>query len=92
MVLFTWADGTSEADLAGFIAMLEQLPGRIPEIRAYTFGPDLGLVPGNADFGIVADFDDQAAFTTYAGHPDHQPVLAFVGAHAARRTAVQLAV
>jgi hypothetical protein len=91
-VLFTWADGTSDGDVTELTGMLEQLPGQIAEIRAYTFGPDLGLAPGNADFGIVADFDDAAAFATYVAHADHQPVLAFVKAHAAQRIAVQLTI
>lgn len=92
MVLFTWAEGTSDADIAELTGMLEQLPGKIEQLRAYTFGPDLGLAPGNASFGIVADFDDAAAFRTYGAHPDHQPVLAFVGEHAAHRIAVQLTI
>ncbi len=88
-VVYTWAEGTTGADLAGLTGMLERLPGLIPEIRSYWFGANLGLVPGNADFAIVADFEDEAGWRAYAAHPDHQPVLAFVGAHAAHRMAVQ---
>ncbi|MCU1458339.1 MAG: stress protein [Actinomycetia bacterium] len=92
MAVYTWAEGTSDADIAEFTGMLERLPARIPEIRGYAFGPDLGLVPGNGDFGLVAELDDEAAFRTYVAHPDHQPVLAWVAAHVAHRSAVQLSI
>lgn len=51
---------------------LSQLPGKIEEIKAYTFGADLGLREGNFDFCLVADFEDAEAFGRYVVHPDHQ--------------------
>lgn len=54
---------------------LSTLPAAIPEIRAYRFGPDLGLDPGNADFAIVADFDSVEGYRAYRDHPAHQAVL-----------------
>ena len=51
---------------------LSRLPGKIPEIQAYAFGPDLGLREGNFDFCLVADFLDAEAFARYVVHPDHQ--------------------
>lgn len=54
---------------------LARLPDAIQEIRAYSFGPDLGLREGNHDFGVVADFDDAEAFARYVAHPAHQAFL-----------------
>ena len=45
-------------DLPALQAALEELPARIPDLRAFRVGPDVGLAPGNADFAIVADVDD----------------------------------
>eukprot|EP00963_Diacronema_lutheri_P011973 scaffold1518_cov331-Pavlova_lutheri.AAC.47 len=55
---------------------LSTLPSIIPQIRAYTFGSDLKLAEGNADFAVVADFDNEDAYRVYAEHPEHQKVLA----------------
>ena len=55
---------------------LAELPDRIPEIRRYAFGADLGLAEGNYDFAVVGDFDDEDAYRRYAAHPEHQRVIA----------------
>ncbi|MGH9065866.1 MAG: Dabb family protein [Acidimicrobiales bacterium] len=61
-----------------------RLPGQIPEIRSYLFGPDAGVSAGTWDLAIVADFDDADGYRRYADHPVHramveghvQPILA----------------
>ncbi len=75
VVGLTWTADATEAHVAAIRAALAELPGQIPEIRVYTFGSDLGLVDGNADFAIVADFDDVDAWRRYERHPAHQAVL-----------------
>jgi hypothetical protein len=39
------------------------------------FGPDLGVNEGNADFAIVADFDDADSYLAYRDHPAHVDVV-----------------
>ncbi len=69
---------------------LEALPPVIPELRAYKCGPDAGIVAGNADFAIVADFDDAAGYLAYRDHPAHRAVIEQVLNPIARqRVAVQ---
>jgi hypothetical protein len=75
VVCLTWVPDASETDIAAVGAALAELPGLIPEIRRYALGADLGLVDGNADFGIVADFDDRDAWRRYQRHPAHEAVL-----------------
>jgi hypothetical protein len=76
VAVFRWADGTPAAAVDAFASALGGLPGLIPEIRAYAFGADAGLgMSANADFAVVADFDDADGYATYAGHPDHQDVI-----------------
>jgi stress responsive alpha/beta barrel protein len=92
VALFTWKAGTTEQDVDLLCQGLAALPGLIPEIRAYRFGPDAGLNAGNAEFGIVAEFDDVDAYRVYAAHPAHRDVLdRLVAPIVDRRTAVQLA-
>ncbi len=89
----TWAPGTAPADIEAVRSGLEGLAARIPEIRAYAVGPDAGAATGNADFGIVADFDDVAAWRRYQDHPEHQRVLIeLIRPHLAARTAIQFEV
>lgn len=76
VAVFRWVEGTTAADVDAFAAALAGLPALIPEIRSYRFGPDAGLgVSANADFAVVADFDDAEAYAAYARHPAHQDVI-----------------
>ena len=89
VVLFQW-NGDVPADHADAVsAALAGLPGAIPEIRAYQFGPDAGLVPGNGDYAVVADFDDSAGYFTYRQHPAHQK---FIDDHITGKVASRMSV
>ncbi len=76
VAVFRWVDGTPPADVDAFASALAGLPAAIPEIRSYRFGPDAGLgMSANADFAVVADFDDADGYAAYAAHPAHQDVI-----------------
>jgi hypothetical protein len=76
VALFTWKPGTTAEQVQAFSRGLAALPSSIPEIRGYRFGPDIGIADGNADFALVADFDDADSWRTYQRHPEHQRVIA----------------
>lgn len=38
---------------------LGKLPGIIPQIKKYTFNTDMKISEGNADFAVVADFENE---------------------------------
>jgi hypothetical protein len=69
-VILNWTDDATDAQKALVPERLALLPGLIPQIQRYEYGP--GLNPGNADFAIVAEFADHEAFVTYRDHPDHK--------------------
>ena len=75
VALFTWKPGTTEEQVAELSAGLATLPGLIPEIKGYRFGPDAGLAEGNVDYGVVADFDSAEGYRAYAAHPAHRAVI-----------------
>jgi hypothetical protein len=75
VVLFTWKPEATDEQKAAVAAELAKLPGEIPEIRAYTFGPDAGINQGNYHFAVVADFDDEDGYRTYRDHPRHRAVI-----------------
>lgn len=71
IVLMKWKENTPDQAVQAVSDAFARLPQLIPEIRAYQFGPDLGIYPGNADYLLVADFDNQQDFKTYAKNPGH---------------------
>ena len=75
VVCLTWTDDATPDAVAAVAAGLAELPALIPELRGYRFGPDAGLASGNADFAVVADFDDEAGWRRYTDHPAHQAVI-----------------
>jgi hypothetical protein len=75
VVCLTWTDTATPDQIEAVIAGLRALPAQIPEIRGYTVGSDLALTAGNADLGIVADFDTVDDWRTYQEHPAHQAVI-----------------
>ncbi|ASU83001.1 stress protein [Nocardiopsis gilva YIM 90087] len=90
IALFRWTDGVTSEQVGEVVDGLSRLPSRIPELRAYTFGPDLGVSDGTYDFGVVADLADEKALTVYREHPDHQAVLAVMRPLIADRASVQI--
>lgn len=75
VVLFSWNPEVTEAQVTAFAEGLAALPARIPEIRSYRFGPDVGH-GGTEQFALVADFDDLDAYQRYAENPAHRHLIA----------------
>ncbi|MCU0260230.1 MAG: Dabb family protein [Ilumatobacteraceae bacterium] len=93
VVTFVWADGLGDEHVAQVTAGLAALPDLIPSIRAYEFGPDLGLNEGNSSYAVTALFDDEAGYLEYRDHPAHRQFIAdHITGKITSRAAVQLAV
>lgn len=88
-VVFRWRPGTTPEEVAAITAGLRALPAAIAELRDYRVGPDAGLGGENWDFAVVADFDDEAGWRTYADHPAHLAVAVRIRAMIEARAAVQ---
>jgi hypothetical protein len=74
VAVFRWQEGTTSEQVAALSAGLDELPARIPSIRAYTHGPDLRLGEGRWDYAVVAEFDDAAGYEAYVDDPAHDAV------------------
>lgn len=91
LATFSWRDAVTNDDVLAVIEGLTSLPGQIPELLSYNFGPDLGLRDGNADFAVAAVLDSPEALLTYLEHPAHVRVLAeLIAPLVATRQAVQI--
>jgi hypothetical protein len=75
VVLLQFTPEATEGQVESLLAELAALPEAIAEIRAYQFGKDAGVVNGNADLAVVADFDDVDGYRVYATHPEHLRVI-----------------
>jgi hypothetical protein len=75
-VMLRWVDDATAEQRESVHTGLRALPPVIPEIRAYIVGPDAGLVEGNYDLVVSADFDDVAGWRAYMDNPVHQQVIA----------------
>ena len=90
VVMFTWTPEATPAQKERVLTELRTLPPLMAGLRAYHAGPDAGLVPGNFDFAVVADFDDTDSYLAYRDNPEHKDIISrFSGPHAKSRAAVQ---
>jgi hypothetical protein len=93
LAAFRWKDDVSAEDVAQLCDALVAFRRRVDGIVDYHFGPDLGMRPDNADFGIVAVMESPETLHGYLDHPAHQELYKQVlGPMIALRTAVQIMV
>lgn len=90
VVLFTWDDEMTAEQEKQFAAELTALAPRLAGVRSFHCGPDVGLVEGNFDFAVVADFDDAESYLAYRSNAEHQDIISrFSGPHGKVRASVQ---
>jgi hypothetical protein len=75
VAMFAWHPEVTPQQVRELASGLEELPPLMRGLREYQFGPDAGLVEGNADFAVVAEFNDGEAYLAYRHHPAHQDLV-----------------
>jgi hypothetical protein len=75
VAVFTWSDAAGPDRRASAEAALRRLPEVVGGMSSLVVASDAGLVEGNADTVLIADFPDADAFRRYAEHPVHRAVL-----------------
>jgi len=91
LVLFRFKPGTDSVTIARAGRALLALGDQIPEIRAITFGPNLG--PSAADYPhvLTVTADDLGAVQRYLDHPLHvETVAQYVAPYREARLAVDV--
>jgi len=90
VVLFTWDDEMTDELERQFANELTALGPKLAGLRSYHAGPDAGIIEGNFDFAVVADFDDADSYLAYRSNPEHQEIISRLSApHAKSRASVQ---
>jgi hypothetical protein len=89
-VLFRWTEQATEEQKEEAHAQLAKLPSLVPSVREFALGPDAGLVQGNFDFAVTADFDDEAGYLAYRDDPGHRDIVTrFIAPILGQRAAIQ---
>ena len=90
VVTITWKAG-GHPDPEGLAAELRTLVAGMPTISSYHAGPNLGLRPNGADFGVIAVAADSAGLEAYLDSPGHLDIVARgMAPYIETRQAVQL--
>lgn len=78
LVFMKFKPGVTDEQIEKLRNSLSALPGKIPEIREYSFGKDVMRSERSLDFALVSAFTDLEALKRYSEHPDHQSVVSLV--------------
>lgn len=78
VVTFTWTEGTDADTVTEIAAVLRAFvdAAGLTGLRSWTCGSDAGLTENNADFAVVAVFDDEDGYRAYRDHPEHRRIIA----------------
>jgi len=71
VVLFRWAASATPDQVNAAGSALLGMLGKIPEIRAVSFGPNLAESRSEYPHALLVVVDDMAAVRRYVDHPHH---------------------
>ncbi len=74
-VLLRFRSDATENQIQSVLDGLATMPQKMGFIRRYEFGLDVGILEGNPNLAIVADFDSAEDWKKYQEHPDHQALV-----------------
>lgn len=77
-----------KADAAKVKKILDSLPAKIEEIKAYEVGINEIESARAYDISLYSQFESYDTLKAYNGHPDHQEALKFIGEVADKVAAV----
>ena len=71
ILLWTYKKETTADERARLEAELEALPGKVPTLRSFQWGPVVGGRNQLFTHCFIMTFDDRAGLSEYTTHPDH---------------------
>lgn len=78
LVTFDWNDQATPEQIEKFQKRLLDYVATAHGVIFFECGTDIGMMSGNAAFGIVAKFESVAVFERYRDHPEHRTLAAEV--------------
>ena len=73
-MLFRWISSATPEQVAAAGAALLGMRGRIPEVHAVSFGPNMAESRAEFSHALLVVVDDMAAVKRYVDHPHHVEV------------------
>ena len=93
LALFRWNPDVTPEQVDTFCTALHEFRAQMPVLLSYRFGPNLGLRPGNMDFGVAAVVAEPGNISEYLDHALHQAIAKdYISWMVAERVAVQFEV
>ena len=68
-------NASAEENRENLIALLNQLPSKIPELVELEVGTDFSRSPASFDIGLITRFRTREDLETYRVHPEHLKVV-----------------
>ncbi len=91
VALFRWQPGTTPEQVESAAAALRALAATLSGVRSYECGAGLGLSETSYDFGVVAAFEDKAAWDAYMADEEHDRIRSeLIAPIVAERAGIQL--
>lgn len=91
VALFRWQPGTTAEQVEPVAPALRALAATLSGLRSYECGPGLGLSETSYDFGVVAAFEDKAAWDAYMANEEHDRIRSeLIAPIVAERAGIQL--
>lgn len=75
VTLFAWIPEATDKQKKQVAEELRALSPLLTGLRSFHVGPDAGIIEGNFDFAVVADFEDAESYLAYRNHPAHRAVV-----------------
>jgi hypothetical protein len=78
IAVFKFKEGVTPAQVEAVSTALAGLRDQIDVLVDYRFGPDINLIDGTWDYGVVATLADTSHYSTYAEFPEHVEIITTV--------------
>jgi quinol monooxygenase YgiN len=75
VALFAWIPEATDQQKQQVLEELRALSPLLTGLHSYNAGPDAGIIEGNFDFAVVADFENAESYLAYRNHPAHLAVV-----------------
>ena len=75
IVTLTWKESVQPSQIVTYANLLRELSSRVEGVCWFSCGSDMGLRNGNADFAVVAFFENETAFRRYLEDPLHLEII-----------------
>lgn len=78
IVFFKFKELNKQDNITKVKQMLETLPAKIPQLQKLEVGIDFNGSQRACDISLYTEFETKKDLKTYATHPDHLEVVAFI--------------